>query len=302
LTREPTSVLLCVLVSDPLVQPSRTQRIPASIHYGQREMTDIRTDSESQPGQSWLRRVFIAIGGVLILLTGATIMLLVSLLTLFQTRRFCCEVIAAAMGRAALKISRVKLVVHGSPPAEARQWIYISNHTSTLDMFAVIALSLPRTRYFLSGFLRKILPLGLVGYLIRVFWTAPYSFPEKRRAIFQHADSVLRATGDSVYLTPEGSRILTGEIAHFNRGAFHLATSLQADIVPMYVQTTHPKDSGMELVSEPGVVHLHFLPVISTAGWQTEDIDANRDAVHQLYQKYHSVYVEPGGDVLKVTE
>ena len=249
-----------------------------------------------------MRRVAVAIAGVFILLTGATLMLLVSLLTLFQTRRFCCEVIAAAMGRAALKISRVKLVVHGAPPAEERQWVYISNHTSTLDVFAVIALSLPRTRYFLSGFLRKILPFGLVGYLIRVFWTAPYSLPEKRRAIFQRADSVLRATGDSVYLTPEGTRILTGEIAHFNRGAFHLATSLKADIVPMYIRTSQPKESGMELISEPGVVHVHFLPVISTEGWQAADIDANRDAVHRRYQEFHSAYIEPGSEVLQVTE
>ena len=268
-------------------------------------MTDTDSESESRSGRSLsslLRRVFVSFASVFILLSGAVVMLAVSLLTFFQTRRFCCEVIAAAMGHAALRVNRVQLVVHGSPPQDGQQWIYISNHTSTLDMFAVIALSLPRSRYFLSGFLRKILPLGLVGYLIRVFWTVPYRFPEQRRKIFQRADHVLRATGDSVYLTPEGSRILTGEIAHFNRGAFHLATSLKADIVPIYLYTTHPKESGMDLISAPGAIHVHFLPVISTAGWTIEDLDANRDAVRRTFQEFHSTYIKPGIEVLKVTD
>ena len=39
-------------------------------------------------------------------------------------------------------------------PADV-QTVYVSNHSSTLDVFVLIALGLPRTRFFLSGFLQE---------------------------------------------------------------------------------------------------------------------------------------------------
>ncbi len=152
----------------------------------------------------------------------------------------------------------------------------------------VTALALPRARYFLSGFLRKILPFGLIGYLIGVFWTVPYKFADKRRQIFQRAESTLRETGDSVYLSPEGGRICSGEIGHFNRGAFHLATNLKVDICPIFVHIPTAMDAGMNLVSESGVVDVYFLPRISTSEWTLGDLDENRDAVRQVYVDFHS--------------
>ena len=78
---------------------------------------------------------------------------------------------------------------------------------------------MPRTRFFLSGFLRKLVPIGIIGTLIRIFWTVPQEFPERRREIFKRADRILRETGDSVYLSPEGMRVTTGEIGAFGEGA-----------------------------------------------------------------------------------
>ena len=44
-----------------------------------------------------------------------------------------------------------------------RQTVYVSNHSSTLDLFVLVALGLPNTRFFLSGFLQKIVPLGIIA-------------------------------------------------------------------------------------------------------------------------------------------
>ena len=238
--------------------------------------------------RSWLRIVVLGFCGTVILTVGSLVTLMTAVVTLFQSRRFCAEVLVRAMGRMALWLSGVRMVVHRESPLPAAQTSYISNHTATLDVFATVALGLPNTRYFLSGFLRKILPLGLIGYLIGVFWTVPCHFPEKRRKIFQRADRVLRRSGESVYLTPEGGRIRTGEIGHFNRGAFHLATSLQANIVPIYIHIPEEIDSGMHLVSGTGRVDVYFLPPISTADWTLTELDQNRDATRQLYVDFHA--------------
>ncbi len=235
-----------------------------------------------------LRKLLVAFIGTLLLLMTAAVMLLVSLLTLFQTRRFCSEGIASRMARVALWFSGVQIVEHHAEPLPQTQVIYISNHTATLDIFVVTALALPRARYFLSGFLRKVLPFGLIGYLIGVFWTVPYKFADQRRRVFQRAETTLRETGDSVYLSPEGGRICSGKIGHFNRGAFHLATNLKVDICPIYVHIPRALDAGMNLVSDSGIVNVYFLPRISTSGWKVEDLDQNRDAARKVYLDFHA--------------
>ena len=258
-----------------------------SVFMGEKEQSQV-SEVVAQRSAWTVRKVFVACIGTLMLMLVAVVMLVVSVATLFRTRRFCSEKIASRMARVAVWLSGVRIVEHHSEPLPKTQAVYISNHTATLDIFVVTALGLPRARYFLSGFLRKILPFGLIGYLIGVFWTVPYKFADKRRQIFQRAEVTLRETGDSVYLSPEGGRICSGEIGHFNRGAFHLATNLKVDICPIYVHIPTAMDAGMNLVSKSGIVDVYFLPHISTTGWKIEDLDENRDAVRQVYLDFHA--------------
>lgn len=221
--------------------------------------------------------------GAIILFVGSIVMFLVAVLTLFRARRFYAEVMARNYSRAALWLFGVQFVEHRDKPFPDRQTIYISNHTSTVDMFVIIALGLPNCRYFLSGFLRKFLPLWLIGWLVGIFWTALQKYPEKRTKIFQNAERVLRRTGDSVFLTPEGQVTW-----RFNKGAFHLATALGAPIKPIYIEIPNEVDPGPwfggdGLAARPGVVHVHYKPLIETSQWRLEDLDANRNRVREMY-------------------
>ena len=223
----------------------------------------------------------------LFMTAGALVMLAVAVPTLFMARRFYSEVIGAWLGRATLRLWGVRYRVHGEPRPASVQTVYVSNHTSTLDVFVLIGLALPRTRFFLSGFLRKVPPIGIVGTLIRIFWTVPQEFPNRRRQIFKRADRVLRATGDSVYLSPEGERVTTGEIGHFNKGAFHLATSLRAPIVPLYFAIPREIDPGKGLTPKAGTIDVYILPPIDTSTWVVADVEKNRDAVRDLFVRVH---------------
>lgn len=229
-----------------------------------------------------------------VLTIGALVMLLAAIPTLGLARRFYSEAIGQWIGKAMLGLSGIRYRVHGSPQSPDRQTIYISNHTSTLDVFILIALALPRTRFFLSGFLKKLVPIGIIGTLIRIFWTVPQEYPARRRAIFKRADRILRATGDSVYLSPEGMRVTTGEIGTFNKGAFHLATSLHAQIVPMYIAIPRDIDPGMGYDAKPGTTDVYFLPPIDTSTWQLADLNANRSAVRDLFARVHDAMKTTG--------
>jgi putative phosphoserine phosphatase/1-acylglycerol-3-phosphate O-acyltransferase len=218
---------------------------------------------------------------------GSLVMLGAAILTLGLARRFYSETIGRRIGKGVLALSGIRYRVHGTPAAADRQTVYISNHTSTLDIFILIALALPKTRFFLSGFLRKIVPIGIVGTLIRIFWTVPQEYPARRRAIFKRADRILRRTRDSVYLSPEGMRVTTGEIGAFNKGAFHLATSLHAQIVPIYIAIPRDIDPGMGYAAKPGTTDVYFLPPIDTSSWQLADLNENRAAVRDLFIRLH---------------
>jgi 1-acyl-sn-glycerol-3-phosphate acyltransferase len=224
----------------------------------------------------------------LLITAGAAFMLPVGIVTLFQARRFY-ALIARAISRAVLAIYGVKVRLHGGP-FPRRQAVYISNHTSTLDLFVLVALGLPNCRFFLSGFLRKLVPLGVIATMLGTFFTVPQAFPEQRRRIFTRAGNVLRRTGESVYLSPEGGRITTGQIGHFNKGAFHLATVLRAPIVPMYFRIPRDIDPGMGYHAKPGVVDVYVLPPIETSTWTERDVVENKEKVRAIFVRTHEEF------------
>ncbi len=224
---------------------------------------------------------------LLLLTLCSLLMLLAAIATLGRLRRWYSEGIATPFGRMVLRIWGIRVELSEPRPWPTEPVVYVSNHSSTIDLFALIALGLPNARFFLSGFLRGLLPMGLIGYLIGIFWTVPQEFPEKRRLIFQRAERVLRRTGESVYLSPEGQRVTSGGIGAFNKGAFHLATALQRPIVPLFIYIPRAIDPGRGLHAKPGTVQVHVGEPIETRGWRVQDVPLNRNRVRDFYVEWH---------------
>ena len=200
------------------------------------------------------------------LVTLAPIVLVpIGVVTGFRARRLYAA-IARATSLGVLRLFGVRLRVHQEAPFPSTQTVYISNHTSTLDPIILVALCLPNCRFFLSGFLQKIVPLGLIARMMGTFFTVPQNRPAERTRIFERAERVLRRTRESVYLSPEGGRITTSRIGHFNKGAFHLATNLRAPIVPMYFLTPSEIDPGLRFDARPGTVGVYVPPAIAPPG------------------------------------
>jgi 1-acyl-sn-glycerol-3-phosphate acyltransferase len=238
--------------------------------------------------------------------SAAVVMLAASLVTLFQMRRFCVEGVCGGFARLLLRWIGVRLIVHREAPWPSTQTVYVSNHTSALDVFVLLALGLPNTRFFLSGFLRVVVPIGVIGYLAGTFWTVPQFRREERVRLFQRAAAILRRTGQSVFLSPEGTRIRTGEIGPFNKGAFHLAGDLGAPILPLYIAVPLPRSARKEMADfspegftirgnlmsflsdlRPCEVHVYVDAPIDTRGWRLDDLDHNRAQVRQQFLVLH---------------
>lgn len=226
-----------------------------------------------------------ALSALLLTLTAA-VMVPVAGVTLLRARRLYSS-IARGLCLVILRIHGIRIRVCSDRPFPRSQTIYVSNHTSTLDIFILVALGLPNCRFFLSGFLRRIVPLGLIAWVMGTFFTVPQDRPGERRRIFSRAAATLRRTGESVYLSPEGGRITTGEIGHFNKGAFHLATDLHVPIVPLYFFIPKELDPGRGYDARPGTVTVCVLPAIDTSNWNEPEILANRDRVRELFVRVH---------------
>ncbi len=85
-----------------------------------------------------------------------------------------------------------------------------------------------------------------------------------------------------MFLTPEGQFI-----GRFNKGAFHLAISPGAPILPICMQIPNEVDpgpwtNGDGLEIRPGEVHVHYNALIETADWKLQDLERHRDDVREL--------------------
>lgn len=258
-----------------------------------RETYDLRREALLDRRRQWLasprgrmRTTFSVVATAVIMTFGALAMLAVAAVTLFQAHRFYRETMCRGLARAVLWANGVCMVVHRDRPFPEEQTIYISNHTSTLDVFILLALGLPNSRYFMGGFLRKIVPLGIVTHIMGTFHTPPQSKPEKRIRCFQHAERVLRKTGESVYLSPEGRRVTDGSIGPFNKGTFHLATNLQVPLFPFYIDIPPDVDPGRGNRVVPGTVEIHLLPEMPTRGWVLDDLLENKTSVREVFLQF----------------
>ena len=233
-----------------------------------------------------LRAWTLAIASSIVLSAGALVLIPIGVVTGFQARRLYAAC-ASRLSRIVLRLYGIRLVVHRQDRLPHRQTVFVSNHTSTLDVFLLVALGLPNCRFFMSGFLRKFVPLGVISWMMGTFFTVPQSRPLDRTRIFQRAERVLRRTRESVYLSPEGGRITTGGVGPFNKGAFHLATNLQAAIVPLYIRIPASVDPGLGYDARPGRVDIFVLPLIDTTGWTLETLIANRERVRTVLAAAH---------------
>ena len=232
------------------------------------------------------RTVVLATVSGLFVTLAALVALPLALVTLFQARRLYARY-STQVARVILRLWGLRVLVHGRPRTGSRQVVYISNHSSTIDLFLLVALGLPNTRFFLSGFLQKMVPLGILAHLMGTFFTVPQDRPDERRRIFARACRILARTGESAYLSPEGTRVTTGNIGPFNRGAFHLATVLRAPLVPFHIFIPRDIDPGMGYRARPGTIVVTFKPLIETSDWRVEDVVANTERVRDLFVAWH---------------
>ena len=127
---------------------------------------------------------------------------------------------------------------------EDKPHIYIPNHMSFFDIFALLAY-LPVDFKFI--FKQEIMRVPILGLAMRRagYISIDRSSPAKARRTVKQAVDMIK-NGTSVVIFAEGTRSLDGHLQPLKRGAFQLAISSGSPVVPVAIKGTNkimPKGS-----------------------------------------------------------
>ena len=184
-----------------------------------------------------------------------------------------------------LKVAGVEVRISGydGVPAD-RPVVYVSNHQSWFDIWALAAILPGQTRFVAKKELQRIPVLG------RAMRSAGHIYIDRRNrqaafSAYEDAAAYIRK-GMSAVLFPEGTRSRTGDLLPFKKGPFVLALAAQVPIIPVYCAGTFTLLPKGTVRLDPHPIAIMFGEQISTEGLRYEDRDElmaiTRKTIEQL--------------------
>ncbi|HEY7726424.1 MAG TPA: lysophospholipid acyltransferase family protein [Anaeromyxobacteraceae bacterium] len=169
-----------------------------------------------------------------------------------------------------------RIRIEGKFPADRRAYVVVSNHQSMLDIFMLSRI--PREMKWMAK--AELFRIPWVGWMFRIAGDIPVRRGDAasgRRAL-ERAAAYLRS-GMHVMLFPEGTRSRDGKLLPFKPGAFKLAISAGAPVLPVALDGA---GAGMPKGSpwvRPARAWARILEPVETSGMTEDDVDRLADVV-----------------------
>jgi 1-acyl-sn-glycerol-3-phosphate acyltransferase len=177
---------------------------------------------------------------------------------------------ARGWARAINRAAGVRVQLHGAehlPAPGGPGAVFCANHVSWFDIFALAGV-LPRYTFIAKSELRRIPLFGWAADAVGIVFIDR----ENRKAAFD-AYRVAAAQverGRSIIVCPEGTRGYDYHLRPFKKGPFVLAIASKASVIPTLVYGAREVMPKGSFRVRPGVVHVHLLAPIPTAGYDYE--------------------------------
>uniref|UniRef100_A0A8C6XBS8 1-acyl-sn-glycerol-3-phosphate acyltransferase n=1 Tax=Naja naja TaxID=35670 RepID=A0A8C6XBS8_NAJNA len=169
--------------------------------------------------------------------------------------------------------------------------VIISNHQSILDMIGLMEILPERCVQIAKRELLYMGPVGLVIYLGGII------FINRKRT--GTAKSVMSGVGQAmtnenlkIWIYPEGTRNMNGDLLPFKKGAFHLAIQTQVPIIPVVYSSFSSFYNPEKKMFTSGKIKVEIFPPISTKGLTSEDVD---DLTKQCYTTMRETFFRLSG-------
>lgn len=187
------------------------------------------------------------------------------------------------------KIYGIKFEVHGEENIDpGKSYIYVSNHSSLLDIPSV-TLSLPSNVKFIAK--KELFKIPLFGFAIKRLGQIPIDRKNRRKAIqsLEVAKERLHR-GFSIWMAPEGTRNIDGDLSNFKKGAFVTARQAGVDIVPVSLCGTWNVLPKKATKIRPGKIDVYIHKPIKMNGRKVEEyIEQTQSIISEDIKNWKSV-------------
>ncbi|MCU0419708.1 MAG: 1-acyl-sn-glycerol-3-phosphate acyltransferase [Cyclobacteriaceae bacterium] len=166
---------------------------------------------------------------------------------------------------------------HREKIVRGQAYIYVSNHTSFLDLPGI---ALTIRGQFRPLAKRELLGLPVFGWITRVTCVVvDRSSPQSRKRSIDKLIEILQ-WGISILIFPEGTQNKTREpLQPFHDGAFRIAIETQQALLPLVVLNAGNLMPPKKLFLHPGRIHIYVDDPIPTRGLTLEDIPVLKERV-----------------------
>ena len=177
-----------------------------------------------------------------------------------------------------------------------RPAIYVSNHTSVMDIFFAIWLS----------------PVGTVGVAKKEILSYPFfgqaymlsghlwldrGSTDKAVASLKKLGEMVRKKKLSIFLWPEGTRSRSGRLLPFKKGLVHMATQMRLPVVPIVVQGAYRCWVKQTTTIRGVKIPVSILPPIDTSQWSIERMGEALEEVHVRFREILPLEQQPEPEV-----
>jgi 1-acyl-sn-glycerol-3-phosphate acyltransferase len=189
---------------------------------------------------------------------------------------------------------RIK-VVHEAPLDPHRPYVFMANHVSAADIWALYCVLPVPVRMIAKKSLGRIPFFGWAMKAGRFIFIDRGNAVLARRSIDAAAARI--RSGTSVMLFPEGTRSRDGRLAKFKKGGFHLAANAGVAIVPVAIRGTFDLLPPNSWWVRSGQVEITVGAPIETTGREAGSWEALvpevRDAIARMLGEGGSGQEEP---------
>lgn len=206
---------------------------------------------------------------------------------LIFNRRQWDDAVMRAWGHDSCAMFGVKVRVEGLENVPREGCLFVFNHASLFDIFALAA-ALPSMRF---GAKIELFKIPVFGFALRRLGTLPIDRARRERVfeVYKAAQERMK-NGERFALAPEGTRQHEERLGEFKSGPFVFAINTGAPIVPVVIKNAAQILPKHHLFPNWGVwereILVKVLPPIATTGLKMDDRPILQQTVRQAMQPF----------------
>lgn len=210
---------------------------------------------KNQPVEDEMKKILFWLKAGIIVLITIPMGIITALLLPFNYKGKIYHFMAKIWSKIVLLIFNVKVKVKGIENIlRQKNYIYISNHASAMDIPALICAIPDQIRFLAKQELGRI---PLWGWLLKYGGYILIDRRNPKRAIKSVQKAIEKIkSGVSVLVFAEGTRSVNGELLPFKRGGFMLAIKSNTPIVPVTILNSYQIMRKHKLEINPGTIEI----------------------------------------------